>query len=72
MASMSQQQPQATNKTCGKCGAPIEWQMTIQGNWTPQNLDGTPHWATCPHAAEFRRRRKRSSKDQGNLFEAAE
>ena len=57
---------------CGKCGAPIEWQMTIQGNWTPQNLDGTPHWATCPHAAEFRRRRKRSSKEQGNLFGAAE
>ena len=46
--------------------------MTIQGNWTPQNLDGTSHWATCPHAAEFRRRRKRSSKEQMDLFERIE
>lgn len=46
--------------TCKKCHALIEWKATSTCKQTPVNLDGTSHWATCPDAASFRRRRTRA------------
>jgi hypothetical protein len=40
---------------CAGCGAPIVWRRTAADRWTPVDLDGEPHWGTCPKAAQFRR-----------------
>lgn len=42
---------------CAGCHAPVEWRRTESGRWTPVDPDGTPHWARCPFAEKFRRRR---------------
>ena len=55
---------------CKGCGAEIEWIETTEGKRIPVNLgkvvvlsqDGkvvtgqVPHWATCPRAADFRKK----------------
>lgn len=55
--------------TCKSCNTPIRWETTSTGRQTPVNLDGTPHWKTCPNVASFRRRRTRAqearSRDAG-------
>lgn len=40
--------------TCRSCNAPIRWRRTEAGKPTPDNPDGTPHWATCPDAQRWR------------------
>jgi hypothetical protein len=40
---------------CKSCGAPIRWRKTAAGKNTPDNLDGTPHWATCKSADQHRK-----------------
>jgi len=59
--------------TCKRCGAAIVWMQTFRGHWMPVNAaEGlkdrqlflaasdkmVPHWATCPHAIEFRREKE--------------
>ena len=41
------------------CGAGIWWVQTKAGKAMPLNSDGTPHWATCPNAREFKREHAR-------------
>ena len=43
---------------CRGCGARIVWVKTSNDKWTPANLDGTPHWASCPKAAEFKKEKE--------------
>lgn len=43
------------NGKCRSCLAPVHWRMTDAGKSSPHNLDGTSHFATCPHAARHRR-----------------
>jgi hypothetical protein len=40
---------------CRACCAPISWVKTPTGKWTPQNQDGSSHWATCNRADQFRK-----------------
>jgi hypothetical protein len=44
--------------TCRGCQATIYWLVTEKGKRMPVDPDGTPHWATCPNAQEFRRRKR--------------
>jgi len=46
---------------CKICGAEIIWIKTKAGKMTPVNADDntTPHWATCPSADRFRKRKKK-------------
>lgn len=39
---------------CKGCGAGIWWVTTRAGKVMPLNSDGTPHWANCPKAREFK------------------
>ena len=55
--------------TCRGCGLRIEWIKTVAGHLMPVDLHSVrgvldsgevvvgraPHWATCPHAARFRK-----------------
>jgi len=38
------------------CGQPIWWITTKTRTPAPLNPDGTPHFATCPNALEFKRK----------------
>lgn len=40
---------------CRSCGAGILWWHTRHGRWAPYDLDGTPHFATCPSAHKHRK-----------------
>jgi hypothetical protein len=41
---------------CKACHAPIEWWHTPKGKKIPMDHGtATPHWSTCPSAADFRR-----------------
>lgn len=40
---------------CRGCGIEIRWEKTPANKWTPVNLDGTPHWGTCPKAKDFKK-----------------
>lgn len=42
---------------CSHCGASLRWRITPKGAWMPCELDGTPHWSSCPGADKARRRR---------------
>jgi hypothetical protein len=42
---------------CAGCKATIYWIVTLKGKKMPVNPDGTSHFATCPQAATFRRRK---------------
>ena len=41
---------------CKGCGAEIVWTVTKNGKHTPVDLDGLPHWASCPQSAMFKRK----------------
>jgi hypothetical protein len=43
-------------KPCRGCGQLIAWWTTTAGKRSPHDLDGTSHFATCPEAAQFRRK----------------
>lgn len=48
--------------TCGNqntsgCGKVILWITTKFNKAMPLNLDGTPHWGSCPKAREFKKSR---------------
>jgi hypothetical protein len=45
-------------RACFACKAPIYMLTHISGARMPYNPDGSPHWATCPDADQFRRRKK--------------
>lgn len=45
-----------TKSYCKSCGAEINWVKTESGKFTPINLDGLTHWATCPDAKKFKKR----------------
>lgn len=49
-------EPKRAHSTCRSCNAPIRWQRTPTKN-TPVNLDGQPHWATCPDRDKWRHRK---------------
>lgn len=38
------------------CGVDIHFAETASGKKTTLNLDGTPHWASCPGYKEFKRK----------------
>lgn len=40
---------------CRSCGKMIVWVKTERGLNMPCDLDGRPHWATCPYADKHRR-----------------
>jgi hypothetical protein len=42
---------------CRSCGAEVVWERTKNDKLTPVNPDGTPHWATCPAAKDWRRKK---------------
>ena len=42
---------------CASCQAPIVWTITAKGNRAPLDRDGVSHFATCPNAADHRRKR---------------
>ena len=46
---------------CMGCGAEIRWEKTSANKWTPVNLDGTPHWGTCPKAKDFKKSKARAT-----------
>lgn len=39
------------------CGAEIWWVTTKFKKAMPLNADAAPHWATCPKAQDFRRKK---------------
>lgn len=39
------------------CAAPVVWIVTAAGKRMPCNADGTSHFATCPAAVRFRKKR---------------
>ncbi|MFB2878697.1 hypothetical protein [Floridanema aerugineum] len=42
--------------TCEACKARVNWVKTPNGKYTPINLDGSTHWATCPDAKRFKKK----------------
>lgn len=42
---------------CRSCGAPVAWTVTAKGRAAPLNLDGVSHYATCPQADQWRKRK---------------
>lgn len=36
-------------KVCRFCGAPVAFMQDEKGKYVPHDLDGTPHWKTCPY-----------------------
>lgn len=51
--------PQGERAICrgANCGATIYWRLTASGCRCPFNADGSVHWATCPDAPSFKRRK---------------
>jgi hypothetical protein len=45
---------------CRGCGQIVLWTITPHDRKMPIDRDGVSHFATCPRAADFRRRRSRS------------
>lgn len=41
---------------CRSCGATVMWCWTPAGRKAPIDPDGKSHFATCPQAADWRRR----------------
>lgn len=37
-----------------RCKSEMHWWWTPKGTRIPLNPDGSPHWATCPDAAQFK------------------
>jgi predicted metal-binding protein len=44
-------------RTCRSCGARIAWLRTTSGRLAPVNADGISHFATCPQAEDWRKRK---------------
>lgn len=44
---------------CRACGQSILWCYTRNDRYSPHDHDGTSHFATCPRADSYRRRRER-------------
>jgi hypothetical protein len=42
-------------RSCERCPQRV-YMVLIDGSAMPLNEDGTPHWATCPHADAFRKK----------------
>lgn len=42
---------------CKKCGAKMYWILTKAGKASPLNVEGVSHFADCPHAPTFRRKK---------------
>lgn len=42
--------------TCSSCRAAIAWTYTAKSNRAPLDRDGVSHFATCPNAADHRRK----------------
>ena len=51
--------PTVFTSRCLACGAPIGWVKTLRGFSMPVDEDLGPHFATCPAADLFRRKRNR-------------
>jgi hypothetical protein len=51
-------QPGGRHGKCRSCDAPVLWQKTATGKWTPVDESGEPHWATCPQASLWRNEEK--------------
>lgn len=52
--------PSAPTVACRSCKAPIVWIVTAAGkrmpvNASPGEVRGESHFATCPHAADWRK-----------------
>jgi hypothetical protein len=45
---------------CNGCSASILWVRHRNGSATPYNMDGSPHFGSCPKASQFRRKEKRA------------
>lgn len=45
---------------CRGCGELITFEKTATGKLMPTNLDGTSHFGTCPKAASFSRKEKKT------------
>jgi len=43
---------------CNGCNRPILWVRHRNGVAAPYDSDGTPHFATCPKADQFRRKKE--------------
>lgn len=50
--------PGASISKCSGCDADIVWIKTAAGKSMPVDGDGTPHWATCPNAKDFKKKAK--------------
>ena len=46
---------------CKSCGAAIEWKKDYMGNYYPLNLDGSPHYSSCPNTEKYRALKKYST-----------
>jgi len=53
------------DEKCRTCGTPVVWRRTANEKWTPEEHDGTPHWARCPQARAWKGRARRE--EQGTL-----
>ena len=50
--------PEGTPRArCKGCNAKIYWIRTKKRKWMPVDADGTPHFAACPKARRFRKRK---------------
>ena len=49
---------------CQRCGKEIKFERTAAGKWMPTDMDGKPHWITCPKASEFRAKKDKGSRSQ--------
>ena len=47
--------------TCRGCSQSIVWVKHNSGRSAPYDADGTPHFATCPQADQFRRKAQHAS-----------
>jgi hypothetical protein len=48
---------------CASCDAPISWLRTPTGRMGPWNVDGTSHFASCPEANRWRKRKGPAPRD---------
>ena len=50
--------PAGTHRaSCSGCGADIYWVKTKKGKNMPVDPSGEPHWATCPDAKRFSKKK---------------
>lgn len=49
---------------CRGCDKEIWWIVTVKGHYAPYDGDGISHFATCPQAPQFRRKRNGEQRHQ--------